>query len=81
MQHVKALAQTVASNCDSAVEFDSEGIARELLASLEYEPEIDAACIFTETKDEFASYQREGYEGPVGEDILLSTGFILKMVI
>ncbi|MCA9040417.1 MAG: response regulator [Planctomycetaceae bacterium] len=67
LQHVRALIQTVSANCESAIEFDSEDVATELLASLEYEPEIDFACLFTKNNEEFASYRREGYEGPIGQ--------------
>ncbi|MAT14922.1 MAG: hypothetical protein CMJ46_06590 [Planctomyces sp.] len=66
MRHAHALLQTISANCVSAIEDGRHDVLEDILVSLQYEDEIDAACIFNADGEILMSYRRPGYEGPVG---------------
>jgi methyl-accepting chemotaxis protein len=62
VRDVTTLAAMVADNSTAALIFHDEQAAKDVLRSLRTQPQITAACLYTEDGAVFASYAREGID-------------------
>ena len=63
VQQLSALAEVLGANSTSALDFDDQGAAKELLTSLSVQPTIYFACIFDAEGHVFATYRTREAEG------------------
>ncbi len=67
VRNTTVLADVLAENTRAALAFQDNSAAQQILFALESEPNVSAACLYTDTGEQFATYTRSGTEAAIPE--------------
>jgi signal transduction histidine kinase/DNA-binding response OmpR family regulator len=73
-QQLSTLADTLGSNTAASLAFDDSKTAADMLSSLKADPNIQAACLYDNHGQIFASYRKAGLAASLGMPVLRADG-------
>ena len=75
VQHLSAVADVLGANAVAAVTFNDPNAAKEVLASLRFEPNVRFACVYDRKGKPFAAYQRDHLSEPFQPPTVQDDGY------